>query len=92
MDADGWRQILVSTDCGDAGNDLRKTIASLIKKVCVKEIYYSNLSALMASRLVPLNKNSLLRPIGVGEVLRRLMGKIVMSAFSEDFTKASSDA
>ena len=26
MDVDGWRQILVSTDYGDAGNDLRKTI------------------------------------------------------------------
>ena len=46
----------------------------------------------MASRLVPLNKNPGLRPLGVGEVLRRVMGKVVMSAFSEDVTIASSDA
>ena len=46
----------------------------------------------MASRLVPLNRNPDLRPIGVGEVLRRVMGKVVMNAFSEAVTTASSDA
>ena len=46
----------------------------------------------MTSRLVPLNKNPGLRPIGVGEVLRRVIGKVVISTFSEDVTTASSDA
>ena len=46
----------------------------------------------MASRLVPLNKNSSLRPIGVGQVLRQVMGKVVVSAFFEDVTTPSSDA
>ena len=46
----------------------------------------------MASRLIPLNKNPGLRPIGVGEVLRRVMGKVVMSTLSEDVTTVSSDA
>ena len=46
----------------------------------------------MASRLLPLSKNPHLRPIGVGEVLRRLMGKVMMNTFSEDVTTASSDA
>ena len=32
MNADCWRRILVSRDYGDAGNDLRKATASLIKK------------------------------------------------------------
>ena len=62
MDADGWRQILMSRDYGDAGNNLCKTIASFIKKICIKEIDYSYLSPLMASRLVPLNKNPGLHP------------------------------
>ena len=56
-------------DYGDAGNDLRKAIASLIKKICIEEIDDSSLSPLMVSMLVPLNKNPGLRPIGVGEVL-----------------------
>ena len=92
MDEDGWRRILVSRDYGDAGNDLRKVIASLIKKICIEEIDDSSLSPLMASRLVPLNKNSSLRPIGVGQVLRQMMGKVVVSAFFEDVTTPSSDA
>ena len=46
----------------------------------------------MASGTVPLNKNLGFRPIGVGEVLRRVMGKVVMTAFSEDVATTSSDA
>ena len=92
MDEDGWRQILVSRDYGNAGNNLHKAIASFIKKICIKKINDSSLSPLMVSRLIPLNKNLGLRPIGVGEVLRRVMRKVVMSAFSEDVTTVSSDA
>ena len=51
----------------------------------------------MASRLewhlewhLPLSKNLGLRPIGVREVLRQGMGKVVMTAFSEYVTTASS--
>ena len=35
MDADGWRQILLSRDYGDGR---RKAIALLIKKICIEEI------------------------------------------------------
>ena len=49
------------------------------------------LSPLMASRPAPLSKNPGIHPMGVGEVLRRVMGKVVISAFSEDITTASSD-
>ena len=73
-------------------NNLRKAIAPLIKKICIEEIDDSSLLPLMASRLVPLNNNPGLRPIGVEEVLRRVMGKVVMSDFSKDVTIASSDA
>ena len=66
IDTNGWRRILVLGDYGDASNDLRKAIASLIKKICIEEIDDSSLLSLMASRLVPLNKNPGLRPIGVG--------------------------
>ena len=38
MDTDGWGRNLVSKDYRDAGNDLRKAIASLIKKICIEEI------------------------------------------------------
>ena len=64
IDANGWRRIVVSSDYGDAGNDLRKAIASLIKKICIEEINDSYLSPLMESRLVTLNKNPGIRSIG----------------------------
>ena len=50
------------------------------------------MSPLMASRVVPLNNNPGLCPIGVGEILWQVMQKLVMSAFSEDVTIASPDA
>ena len=92
MDTDGWRRNLVSRDYRNAGNDLRKAVALLIKTICIEEIDDWSLAPLMASGTVPLNKNLGLRPIGVGEVLRRVMGKVVMTAFSEDVATTSSDA
>ena len=92
LDADGWRRILVSRDYGDTGTDLRKAVAALVRRICSVDVKDSSLAPLLASRLVPLNKNPGLRPIGVGEVLRRIMGKVVMAAFSEDVVRGSSDA
>ena len=39
--------------------------------------------------LILLNKNPGLRPIGVGEVLRRISGKVVMMISKQDVTKAT---
>ena len=43
----------------------------------------------LACRLIPLDKNLGLRPIGVGEVLRRIAGKVVMKVVKEDIKKAA---
>ena len=42
----------------------------------------------MACRLIPLDKNPGLRPIGEGEVLRRITGKVVIKVVKEDIKKA----
>ena len=39
---------------------------------------------LLTSRLIPLNKNSGLRPIGIGETLRRIIGKTVARFLKQD--------
>ena len=39
--------------------------------------------------MIPLNKNPGLRPIGGGEVLRRISGKIVMMISKQDVPKAA---
>ena len=44
---------------------------------------------LVACRLIPVDKNLDLRPIGVGEVLRRISGKVVMMINKQDVMKAA---
>ena len=43
IDADGWKKILVSKVYGDAGEDLRKTLAKFIIKTCTTDINHSSL-------------------------------------------------
>ena len=78
VDAAGWRRILTSRAFGTATLDLRKMFAQLIKKLCVEELESPSLfESFEACRLILLDKQPGLRPIGVGEVLRRTAGKAV---------------
>lgn len=49
----------------------------------------ATIEALMSCRLMPLYKCLGLRPIGIGEVLRRIMGKCVMAVLKKDVLKAA---
>ena len=91
LDADGWRRILTSNSFGTASSDLLKSVADFIKKLCSKIINSENklLEAFIACRLIPQNKNPGLRPIGVGEVLRRIAGKVSMKIFKKDVIYAA---
>ena len=86
LDADGWRKRLTSKVYGDSGRDFRKAIANLIRKLCTEDIHDESLEAFLACRLVPLDKRPGLRSIGVGEVLRRISGKVIMSVAKEVVT------
>ena len=92
LDGDGWRHILTSRGYGDAGNDLRVAIAAVTRSLCSETINDDSIGPLMASRLIPLNKMPGLRPIGVGEVLRRIIGKVVMSTLKPDVVKACANS
>ena len=96
LDADGWRHILVSRNFGLPSEELRDEIAQMIKKLCTERVNLfqnnghstSSLESFLACRLIPLDKNPGLRPIGVGEVLRRIAGKVVMSVVKGDVQKS----
>ena len=47
------------------------------------------LESYVASRLIPLDKNPGIRPIGVGEVLRRIVGKILARQINSDIKEAA---
>ena len=49
----------------------------------------SALEGLVACRLIPLNKNPGVRPIGVGEMLHRLVAKSVLSVVRGEITEVS---
>ena len=83
LDADGWWRTLISQNFGKSNGDLRKAIARCIKKLCIERCNNQEVSALMASRLLPLDKNPGLRPIGLGD-LRRIIGKVVMTSLREE--------
>ena len=88
LDVDGWKWILTSNQFGNSSNDLCKTFAEVIKKFCTTEDLSSSLEALLACRLIPLDKNSGLRPIGIAEVLRQIASKVVVSHIREDIISA----
>ena len=81
MDADGWKRILTSKQFGKSSIDLCKTFAEVIKKICSIENQSTSLEAFLACQLIPVDKNPGLRPIGIGEVLCRIVGKVVITHF-----------
>ena len=87
MDADGWR-ILCSNNFGDANVDLRKALANFIKKICT-EVSAVSIEAFVAYRLIPLDKNPGLRPIEVGEILRRITGKVIVSVLKKEVVSSA---
>ena len=93
MDAEGWRRILCSSMFGTTNGDLRKALAEMIKRLCIEELpcdsnNTTSVEAFIACRMIPLNKNTGLRPIGVDEVLRRIAGKAIMRISKNDVMRS----
>jgi len=84
LDANGWCRILTPNSYGASSSDLCKTLALIIKRLCTEKVNSKSIEALLASRLIPLDKNPGLCPIGVGEILRRIAGKVVTSALRDE--------
>jgi len=65
LDGDGWRRILTSGNTVLHSVDLCKAFADVIKKLCTQNVDYVSIEPLLASRLIPLDKNPGLRLISV---------------------------
>ena len=84
VDADIWRYIICSKVYGNLSSTLAEAIADLAKILCTELIPPDLLKELLASRLIPLDKNPGIRPIGIGEVLRRIISKSVTTILRSD--------
>ena len=89
MDADHFRFILTSKHFKQSGTNLRVQIAKLARILATQHIDPVYLESYVCSRLIPLNKNPGIRPIGVGEVLRRIIGKSLSWTLKPDIQDAA---
>ena len=90
IDANGFRRIMASKSFKQSSSRLCETIATMTKILCIQYIDPSAIEPLIASRLMPLDKGEgAVRPIGVGEVIRRIIGKCVMNIAKKDVVEAS---
>ena len=93
LDANGLRRILTSSLSGNNSQDLCNAVALMAKKLCSKR-YRGNdgsLEALLACKHTPLNKNPGVRPIGIGEVIRRILGRAVVRPFRKNILQSAGD-
>ena len=73
---------------GDKSNELAESMAVSARRMCTEYVDPDSLEALLADRLVPLDKNPGTRPVGIGEVERRIIGKAVVKVLRPDRHKA----
>ena len=85
LDADFWKKILCNTVYGDASDDLYHAIALMTRKLCGEVMDdLDSIQALMACRLILLDKYQGIRSIGIAEVLRQIIGKAVKTIVKPD--------
>ena len=82
VDALAWRRMCSSFR--EASSNLCDAIAAVARRFCTSCISPSALSAFLVCHLVPLSKNPGVRPIGVGEVVRHIIGKAIKRVVKKD--------
>jgi len=90
IDALGFRRMLACKSFKKSSEHLCQAIATLTRRLCGDLINPCTIEPIMACRLIPLDKgNGAVRPIGVGEVIRRISGKCVTKVLKGDVIEAS---
>ena len=90
VDANGFRRMMACKSFKQSSTKLCEAIATMTSTLCTTYIDPATIEPLVASRLIPLDKGEgAVRPIGVGEVIRRIIGKRVMNVSEGDVVEAS---
>ena len=87
IDAPCWRRLCSSFK--SASHDLCHSMALLARRLCVTFVDPKGLSALLACRLIALDKCPGVRPIGICETARRIISKAVLFATKGDLQDAA---
>ncbi len=81
LDAAAWKRLCSSFK---SSSDLCDTLALLSRRICSTYIHPEGLSAFVACRLITLDKHPGVRPIGVAETCRRIIGKAILQVIQSD--------
>ena len=88
-DSDLWQRLLCSKQHKKKPAGLCQAISDLAKKLNRDIIASSHMQAFVAGRLIPLDKSPGVRPIGVGEVLRRIVSSATMTVLKPELVEAT---
>ena len=87
IDASGWKRMCTSFQ--SSSNELCHSLALLARRLCTTFVDTKGLAPLLACRLVALDKNPGVRPIGIGEAARRIIAKTILHVTREDIQQAA---
>ena len=87
IDAQGWRRLCSSFQ--QASSELCEALACVCKRICSSYVDPCGLTAFAAFRLIALNKCPGVRPIGIGEVVCRILGKVICATIGNDIQEAA---
>ena len=81
-----WHKMV--TGYKDSSASLCNAVAALARRLATECVDPKGLEALLANRGIAIDKCPGLRPVGVGEIVRRIIGKAVMSVTGEKVQEA----
>ena len=87
LDAQCWRRLCTSFK--EASNGLCYSLSKVAVRICTSFVDPKSISPLLACRLIDINKNSGIRPIGICETARRIIAKAVLTIVGEDILDAA---
>ena len=82
-----WHKMVTGHKEGNSAQ-ICNAVASVARRLATEYVNPEGLEALLANRGIALNNNPGLRPVGVGEMVRRIIGKAVMSVTGEQVQKS----
>ena len=90
VDANGFKRLLACKYFKKSSANLCDAVAAMTRRLCTAYVDPLTVEPLLANRLIPLDKGEgQIRPIGVGEVIRRIVAKCVTRVTKEDGLEAS---
>ena len=90
MDANGFKRILACKSFKRSRINPCESIATLTRRLCNKFVDPLTIEPIVTSRLITLDKGNVeVRPIGVGAVIRKIIGKYVTRVAKQGVINAS---